>query len=139
MRIRTSGDYEWRLGLYDDVGALLDENTRSGAIDASCLFTRQMLPVTLCQLAFFLFLADADDFLDFTYCPPFLKHQNHGPPSRSVRGLSMPKGAISRYADVYSRIHSLAGSSSESYRSDESEQTPCFVAFWLGSNSTSES
>jgi hypothetical protein len=44
MRIRTSGDYEWRLGLYDDVGALLDENTRSGAIDASCLFTRQMLP-----------------------------------------------------------------------------------------------
>jgi hypothetical protein len=44
MRIRTSGDYEWRLGLYDDVGELLDENTRSGAIDASCLFTRQMLP-----------------------------------------------------------------------------------------------
>jgi hypothetical protein len=44
MRIRTSGDYEWRLGLYDDVGALLDESTRSGAIDASCLFTRQMLP-----------------------------------------------------------------------------------------------
>ena len=45
MRIRTSGDYEWRLGLYDDVGGgLLDENTRSGAIDASCLFTRQILP-----------------------------------------------------------------------------------------------
>jgi hypothetical protein len=44
MRIRTSGDYEWRLGLYDDVGELLDENTRSGAIDASCLFTRQILP-----------------------------------------------------------------------------------------------
>jgi len=44
MRIRTSGDYEWRFGLYDDVGELLDENTRSGAIDASCLFTRQILP-----------------------------------------------------------------------------------------------
>ena len=44
MRIRTSGESEWRLGLYDDVGELLDENTRSGAIDASCLFTRQMLP-----------------------------------------------------------------------------------------------
>ena len=44
MRIRTSGDYEWRLGLYDDVGALLDESTRSGAIDGACLFTRQMLP-----------------------------------------------------------------------------------------------
>ena len=28
----------------DDVGDLLDENTRSGAIDASCLFAQQMLP-----------------------------------------------------------------------------------------------
>jgi hypothetical protein len=44
MRIRTSGNYEWRLGLYDDVGALLDESTRSGGIDASCEFTQQMLP-----------------------------------------------------------------------------------------------
>jgi len=44
MRIRTSGDYEWRLGLYDDVGDLLGESTRSGAIDGACLFTRQMLP-----------------------------------------------------------------------------------------------
>ena len=44
MRIRTSGESEWRLGLYDDIGDLLDESTRSGAIDASCLFTRQMLP-----------------------------------------------------------------------------------------------
>jgi hypothetical protein len=43
MRIRTSGDSEWRLGLYDDVGELLDENTRSGAIDASCEFTEEML------------------------------------------------------------------------------------------------
>ena len=33
MRIRTTGDSEYRLGLYDDVGELLDENTRSGAID----------------------------------------------------------------------------------------------------------
>jgi len=44
MRIRTSGDSGWRLGLYDDVGDLLSENTRSGAIDGACLFTRQMLP-----------------------------------------------------------------------------------------------
>ena len=44
MRIRTSGNYEYRLGLYDDVGALLDENTRSGAIDGACEFTQQMLP-----------------------------------------------------------------------------------------------
>jgi len=44
MRIRTTGDSEYRLGLYDDVGELLDENTRSGAIDGACLFTRQMLP-----------------------------------------------------------------------------------------------
>ena len=43
VRIRTSSDYEWRLGLYDDVGALLGENTRSGAIDASCEFTQEML------------------------------------------------------------------------------------------------
>ena len=44
MRIQTSGDSEWRLGPYDEVGDLLGENTRSGAIDGACLFTRQMLP-----------------------------------------------------------------------------------------------
>ena len=44
MRIRTGGNYEYRLGLYDDVGDLLDENTRSGAIDGACEFTEQMLP-----------------------------------------------------------------------------------------------
>lgn len=44
MRIRTSRNYEWRLGLYDDAGDLLGENTRSKSIDAACLFTRQMLP-----------------------------------------------------------------------------------------------
>lgn len=42
MRIRTSGESEWRLELYD-VGALLNENTRSGAIDGACLFTREIL------------------------------------------------------------------------------------------------
>ena len=44
MRIRTSGESEWRLELYDDVGELLDENTRSGAIDGACEFTQQMVP-----------------------------------------------------------------------------------------------
>jgi len=44
MRIPPSGDSEWRLGLYDDVGDLLGETMRSGAIDASCLFARQILP-----------------------------------------------------------------------------------------------
>ena len=44
MRIRTSGAYDWRLGLYDDVGTLLGESTRSGAIDGACEFTEQMLP-----------------------------------------------------------------------------------------------
>ena len=44
MRIQTDGNYQWRLELYDDVGDLLGENTRSGAIDGVCLFTRQMLP-----------------------------------------------------------------------------------------------
>ena len=44
MRIETSGEYAWRTDLYDDVGEQLDEPTRSGAIDTSCEFTRQMLP-----------------------------------------------------------------------------------------------
>ena len=44
MRIRTDGDYAWRKDLVDDVGDLLGENTRSGAVDGACEFTRQMLP-----------------------------------------------------------------------------------------------
>ena len=43
MRIRTSTNYEYRLGLYDDVGALLGESTRSGAIDGACEFTQEMI------------------------------------------------------------------------------------------------
>lgn len=43
MRINTNGAYAWRTDLYDDVGELLDEPTRSGTIDASCEFTRRML------------------------------------------------------------------------------------------------
>jgi hypothetical protein len=39
-----TGNYAWRVGLYDDVRALLDENTCSGAIDASCEFARRMVP-----------------------------------------------------------------------------------------------
>ena len=44
MRVRTSGESEWRLGLYDDVGTILDENTRSGAINGACEFTREIVP-----------------------------------------------------------------------------------------------
>jgi hypothetical protein len=44
MRIETSGKYTGRTDLYDDVGQLLDENTRSGATDGACEFTRKMLP-----------------------------------------------------------------------------------------------
>ena len=44
MRIETSGEYTWRTDLYDAVGEQLGESTRSGAVDASCEFTRQMLP-----------------------------------------------------------------------------------------------
>lgn len=44
MRIETSGEYAWRIDLYDDVGELLDENTRSGAVDGACEFTKEMLP-----------------------------------------------------------------------------------------------
>ena len=43
MRIETSGDYAWRTDLYDDVGTRLGENTRSGAVDGACEFTREML------------------------------------------------------------------------------------------------
>lgn len=43
MRIETSGDYAWRTDLYDDIGNRLDENTRSGALDGACEFTREML------------------------------------------------------------------------------------------------
>ena len=43
MRIETSGKYAWRTDLYDDTGDLLDENTRSGAVDGACEFTCEML------------------------------------------------------------------------------------------------
>ena len=44
MRIRTDGKFAYRKDLVDDVADLLDENTRVGAVEASCEFTRQMLP-----------------------------------------------------------------------------------------------
>lgn len=44
MQIETNGKYEWRTKLYDNVGDLLDENTRSSAIDGACEFTEEMLP-----------------------------------------------------------------------------------------------
>ena len=33
MRINTDGRYAWRTDLYDDVGELLGEKTKAGAID----------------------------------------------------------------------------------------------------------
>lgn len=50
MRIETSGKYAWRTDLYDDVGELLDENTRSGAVDGACEFTKEMLPALECAV-----------------------------------------------------------------------------------------
>ena len=44
MRIQTNSDYAWRTDLYDNVGELLGESTRSGAIDAIAEFAREMLP-----------------------------------------------------------------------------------------------
>ena len=44
MRIETSGEYAWRTNLYDDVGDLLGEPTRSGAVDGAAEFTKEMLP-----------------------------------------------------------------------------------------------
>lgn len=43
MRINTDGKYAWRTDLYDRVGELLDENTRSGAVDGACVFTEEMV------------------------------------------------------------------------------------------------
>lgn len=43
MRIRTTDKYEWRTDLYDRVGELMNENTRSGAVDASAQFTEEMM------------------------------------------------------------------------------------------------
>lgn len=43
MRIQTTGDYEWRIGLYDRTADRLGEGTRSGGIDSACEFTCQML------------------------------------------------------------------------------------------------
>lgn len=44
MRIKTSGEYAWRTDLYDAAGDQLGENTRSGAVDSACEFTREILP-----------------------------------------------------------------------------------------------
>jgi hypothetical protein len=43
MRINTDDNYAWRIDLYDNVGELLKEPTRSGALDTSCIFTREMV------------------------------------------------------------------------------------------------
>ena len=43
MRINTDERYAWRKDLYDRVGRLLGENTRSGAVDGAAAFTEEML------------------------------------------------------------------------------------------------
>jgi hypothetical protein len=43
MRINTDDNYEWRTDLYDRVGDLMNESTRSGAVDASAQFTEEMM------------------------------------------------------------------------------------------------
>lgn len=49
VRINTDGKFAWRKDLYDDVGDVLDENTRSGAIDGAAEFTREMVGTNLPQ------------------------------------------------------------------------------------------
>lgn len=44
VRINTTGKFEWRKALYDRVGDILGENTRSGAIDGAAEFTEEMVP-----------------------------------------------------------------------------------------------
>lgn len=43
MRVKTDGRYAWRTDLYDRVGELLGENTRSGAVDGAAEFTEEMM------------------------------------------------------------------------------------------------
>lgn len=43
MRINTDGNYKFREDLYDRVGDLMNESTRSGAVDASAQFTEEMM------------------------------------------------------------------------------------------------
>lgn len=43
MRINTDDNYEWRTDLYDRVGDLMNESTRSGAVNASAQFTEEMM------------------------------------------------------------------------------------------------
>lgn len=43
MRINTDGKYAWRTDLYDRVGDLLGESTRSGALDGAAEFTEEMV------------------------------------------------------------------------------------------------
>jgi hypothetical protein len=56
MRIRTDGKFAYREELVDDVADQLGENTRVGAVEASCEFTQAMLPA----------LAEAVDHPDMT-------------------------------------------------------------------------
>ena len=44
MRIRTDGKFAYREELVDAAADLLGENTRVGAVEASCEFTQAMLP-----------------------------------------------------------------------------------------------
>jgi hypothetical protein len=44
IQIRTDGKFAYREDLVDDVADLLGENTRVGAVEASCEFTQTMLP-----------------------------------------------------------------------------------------------
>jgi hypothetical protein len=43
MRIRTTGDHEWRTDLYDEVAENFGEDARNDGINAACEFSNQML------------------------------------------------------------------------------------------------
>jgi len=44
MRIRTDGKFAYREDLVDDAADRLGENTRVGAVEASCEFAQAMFP-----------------------------------------------------------------------------------------------
>ena len=43
MRIHTDGEYDWRTDLYDETAERFGVGTKIGRIDATCVFSNQML------------------------------------------------------------------------------------------------
>jgi len=52
MRINTGGKKEWRTDLYERTADVLDENTKTGAIDSACIHAKQDIEAKAEAMAF---------------------------------------------------------------------------------------